>query len=103
MDLVHLMSYFLAAFSIALAIPVAIFFVEIIAALVLAARRQPSYPNRLAQVAVVIPAHNESSGIASALAVIRPQLKAGDRVLVIADNCTDDTASVSSRCRCRGD
>ncbi len=46
-------------------------------------------------VAVLIPAHNESAGIATTLMSIKPQLRAGDRLLVVADNCSDDTAAVA--------
>jgi Glycosyltransferase like family 2 len=46
-------------------------------------------------VAVLIPAHNEAAGIGATLRSVRAQLRAGDRVLVVADNCNDDTASVA--------
>ena len=46
-------------------------------------------------VAVLIPAHDEAVGIAATLASLRPQLQAGDRLLVVADNCSDDTAAVA--------
>jgi cellulose synthase/poly-beta-1,6-N-acetylglucosamine synthase-like glycosyltransferase len=45
--------------------------------------------------AVLMPAHNEAGGIAASIAAIRSQLSAKDRLLVIADNCTDDTAQVA--------
>lgn len=45
--------------------------------------------------AILVPAHNEASGIAATLASIVPQMGAKDRLIVIADNCTDDTASVA--------
>ncbi|GAB4145039.1 MAG: glycosyltransferase family 2 protein [Cyanobacteria bacterium J069] len=45
--------------------------------------------------AVLMPAHNESIGIGAAIATILPQLQAGDRLLVVADNCTDNTAEVA--------
>lgn len=48
-----------------------------------------------ARVAVLVPAHNEASLIASTLASIRPQLREGDQLLVVADNCTDQTASLA--------
>jgi cellulose synthase/poly-beta-1,6-N-acetylglucosamine synthase-like glycosyltransferase len=47
-------------------------------------------------VAVLMPAHNESAGIAAALRSVLPQMAAGDRVLVVADNCSDDTAAVAA-------
>lgn len=47
------------------------------------------------RVAVVVPAHNESLGIARTVRSVLPQLRAGDRLLVVADNCQDDTAIVA--------
>jgi glycosyltransferase involved in cell wall biosynthesis len=44
------------------------------------------------RVAVLIPAHNESAGIERTLDSIRSQLGTEDFVLVVADNCSDDTA-----------
>ena len=43
-------------------------------------------------VTILVPAHNEEDGIAQTLATLLPQLAAGDRVLVVADNCSDATA-----------
>jgi hypothetical protein len=48
------------------------------------------------RVAVLVPAHNEAAGIAACLAGVLPQLRPGDRLLVVADNCTDDTAAVAA-------
>jgi hypothetical protein len=48
-------------------------------------------------VAVLIPAHNEAAGIDATLRVLQAQLRAGDRVLVVADNCSDDTAARARR------
>ena len=50
---------------------------------------------RRPRVVVLMPAHNESDGIARPLNAIRMQLQPGDRVLVVADNCSDDTAEVA--------
>jgi cellulose synthase/poly-beta-1,6-N-acetylglucosamine synthase-like glycosyltransferase len=49
------------------------------------------------RIAVLVPAHNEEAGLAATLASLMPQLHAGDRVLVVADNCADDTAGVARR------
>jgi cellulose synthase/poly-beta-1,6-N-acetylglucosamine synthase-like glycosyltransferase len=46
-------------------------------------------------VAVLVPAHNESAGIARTVRSVLPQLRHGDRLLVVADNCQDDTAAVA--------
>ncbi|RTL52951.1 MAG: glycosyltransferase [Rhodocyclaceae bacterium] len=47
---------------------------------------------RRPRLAVLVPAHNEAAGIATTLAGLRLQLHLGDRLLVVADNCSDDTA-----------
>jgi cellulose synthase/poly-beta-1,6-N-acetylglucosamine synthase-like glycosyltransferase len=81
-----------------LAIPVIVFFLEIVAAVALPQRQpvvSPSYGVRR-RVAVLVPAHNESAGTVSTLADIQRQLLPGDRLVVVADNCTDDTATVAS-------
>lgn len=49
-------------------------------------------------VAVLIPAHNESAVIESTLRSLMPQLRPGDAVWVVADNCTDDTAALAWAC-----
>jgi len=49
-----------------------------------------------ARCAVVIPAHNERGNIAQAIAAIRPQLNPADRLIVVADNCSDDTAQMAA-------
>jgi cellulose synthase/poly-beta-1,6-N-acetylglucosamine synthase-like glycosyltransferase len=48
------------------------------------------------RIAVLIPAHNERAGLAHTLASLQPQLRPGDRLLVVADNCTDDTAAIAA-------
>jgi cellulose synthase/poly-beta-1,6-N-acetylglucosamine synthase-like glycosyltransferase len=46
-------------------------------------------------VAVIIPAHNEGEALIPALRDVRAQMRSGDRVLVVADNCVDDTAAIA--------
>ena len=47
------------------------------------------------RVAVLVPAHNESAGIIPTLGDAKSQLRSTDRLLVVADNCNDDTAEVA--------
>ena len=47
------------------------------------------------RLAVLVPAHNESVGLIPTLRDVTAQLRPGDRLLVVADNCTDDTAGVA--------
>lgn len=42
------------------------------------------------RVVALVPAHNEAATIAASVAGLRPQV---NRVIVVADNCTDDTAA----------
>ncbi|MFN9275350.1 MAG: glycosyltransferase [Planctomycetota bacterium] len=60
----------------------------------------PRRPRSLAidpglRVAVVVPAHDEAGGIGGTVADLLPQLAAGDRLVVVADNCADETAAVA--------
>jgi len=43
---------------------------------------------------VVIPAHNEQSVIGETLRLAKRDLPSGFQILVVADNCSDDTASI---------
>jgi cellulose synthase/poly-beta-1,6-N-acetylglucosamine synthase-like glycosyltransferase len=80
----------------AVAIPVIVLLVEIAAGVLPPRRAGPDHgKGRRARVAVLVPAHNESRGIRSTIEDIAAQLGIGDRVLVVADNCTDDTAVVA--------
>lgn len=77
-----------------LAVPAAVVLVQVLMSL----GRKPSRgeePAARPVVAVLVPAHNEAAGIGRTLACIAAQLKPGDRMLVVADNCTDDTAEVA--------
>lgn len=47
------------------------------------------------RVAVLVPAHDEEGGITATLLSVRGQLSPGDRLVVVADNCSDDTARVA--------
>lgn len=50
-----------------------------------------AYPS----VAVLIPAHNEEGQIEGTIRSIQPQLREQDRIVVVADNCSDATADVA--------
>lgn len=81
--------------AVALLIPSAVLFVECLAA----ARAPmgafvPSAAARRPRIAVLIPAHDEAGQIGATVEALVSELGAGDRVVVIADNCTDATAAV---------
>jgi cellulose synthase/poly-beta-1,6-N-acetylglucosamine synthase-like glycosyltransferase len=69
-------------------------FVEIAAATFLKKKTHDLHGIR-PSVVVLVPAHNESRGILPTLADLRNQLHDADQLIVVADNCTDDTAEVA--------
>jgi len=88
----------LAALAGLLSVPVAVLLIEVIAALK-APKRESFEAKELnieKRVAAIVPAHNESSGLVPTLQDIKAQLGAEDRLIVVADNCTDDTAAVAA-------
>ena len=80
-----------------LAVPVITLVVEIIAALILMKGGSTQYAGTALQrrVCVLVPAHNESAGLLPTLDNIKLQLQSADRLLVVADNCDDDTATIA--------
>ena len=92
MILVEILLYFLLA---AFLIPVLVLFIQVLMSIP-AYRTRGMPEGRRPTAAIVIPAHNEALLIASTLRTIIPQLAAGDRVLVVADNCTDATAAIAA-------
>lgn len=91
---------FLDSAALLLAFLVAFLFFEILAALVLHPLRETELSlnsETPEPAAVIVPAHNESAGILSTLNDIRLQLRPGDRLLVVADNCSDDTAFIAAK------
>src|SRR5262245_25842959 len=83
----------LLALAVALLVPLAVLAVECLAAL-LPPRRADGGGER-PSCAVLVPAHDEEAVLGHTLADLRPQLRPGDRLVVIADNCTDGTALVA--------
>lgn len=79
---------------VTLAIPVALFVLQVLIAL-------PKYKYKYTKitghpsVVVLIPAHNESSNLIPTINSVKAQLAVGDCLIVIADNCNDDTAQVA--------
>jgi cellulose synthase/poly-beta-1,6-N-acetylglucosamine synthase-like glycosyltransferase len=48
-------------------------------------------------ITVLVPAHNEAAGISTTVQGLLSQSRRPDRVIVVADNCTDDTAELAVR------
>lgn len=87
----------LAIVATLMGVPVLVLLIEVISSL------QPpkeegferSESRSRARLAVIIPAHNEGQGIVPTLRDIKPQLAPGDRLIVVADNCNDNTAEMA--------
>ncbi|MGO9684079.1 MAG: glycosyltransferase family 2 protein [Beijerinckiaceae bacterium] len=79
------------------ALPVAILLFETTAVIALPSRSTTSAFGKKfhGRVTVLIPAHNEEDGLPATIANVQPQLRYGDRILVVADNCSDNTARVA--------
>ncbi len=80
--------------SFATAVPVAVFALQVLAARA-PWRRRPAPLGPRPALAVLVPAHDEADGIGATLHSIGHQLLPGDRLLVVADNCSDATAAVA--------
>lgn len=52
-------------------------------------------PGRRVRVTVVVPAHNEEATLPTTLAALAEQTRLPDRVIVVADNCTDRTVGIA--------
>lgn len=90
-----IVSILLEIAAVALLLPVLVLFTEVLFSL----PRDEHHVNLggpRQRLAVLMPAHNEASTIAGTLRSIIPQLNETDRVLVVADNCADDTAAIAS-------
>ncbi|KQT37345.1 MULTISPECIES: glycosyltransferase family 2 protein [unclassified Methylophilus] len=77
-----------------LAIPVLTFCIQILVA-VLPGYRNQKINLQTASVALLIPAHNEAAGISDTLNSIKKAATPNTRIVVIADNCTDNTAEIA--------
>jgi cellulose synthase/poly-beta-1,6-N-acetylglucosamine synthase-like glycosyltransferase len=52
-------------------------------------------PRPVRQLVALVPAHDEAGQIAATIRSLRAQTLAPDRVVVVADNCTDDTVAIA--------
>ncbi|MBE9170850.1 glycosyltransferase family 2 protein [Pleurocapsales cyanobacterium LEGE 06147] len=79
-------------------VPSGVLFIECLSAILSSPFREEKREQQPTKVAVVVPAHNEASKIKNTLETLLPQLTFQDRLLVIADNCTDETAAIARQC-----
>jgi cellulose synthase/poly-beta-1,6-N-acetylglucosamine synthase-like glycosyltransferase len=95
MDLVTLLEILLGGSALALLLPVLVLFAEVLFAV-------PGHSYATApdgerrRLTVVMPAHNEATIIRNALRSLLRQLSKADRLVVVADNCSDETAAIAA-------
>lgn len=93
--MIGIVDFLLLGLAAMILVPVLLLLVQVGASRV-AGRTSPITPGATPKTAVVIPAHNESALIEQTVRSITPQLGPAGRLLVVADNCTDDTASLAA-------
>ena len=86
--------------AIGVFVPMAVWSLECAAGLLPTRKRMEPAGIPRPRILVLIPAHNESAVIGHTLTTLKPQLRPGDRVVVIADNCTDRTAEIAREAGC---
>jgi cellulose synthase/poly-beta-1,6-N-acetylglucosamine synthase-like glycosyltransferase len=91
----NVLQFLVDAVAIAMLLPAVVLFAEILTAVVRHPSADPVQGERR-RVAILMPAHDEAAMIAAALRSLRPQLSAVDRLVVVADNCSDDTAAIAA-------
>lgn len=92
----NLPTVLLGASVLLLLVPVMVLFTQVLMAWP-AYRPEPLPRGRRPVLCLLVPAHNEAAVIADTLRCVAPQLVEGDRLLVVADNCADDTAEIARR------
>ncbi len=85
----------LLVIALGIGVPIAVLWIECSAALLPDESEKGDVSGDRPRVAVLIPAHNEAEDIRGTLLTIIPQLTEVDRVIAIADNCTDQTAAIA--------
>src|SRR5438874_4517980 len=84
--------------ALALGVPVGMFCLEVLVALLPRRRAELPVLSENARVAVLIPAHDEAAVIGATLRTLVPTMPGAGRVLVVADNCSDTTATIARQC-----
>lgn len=94
MAILAIVSFILFCAGLVLLVPVLVLLGEIIVAVM--PRRPPMARITPApRLAVLMPAHDEALGIGDTLDSLSGELSPNDRLLVVADNCTDATAEIA--------
>src|SRR6266566_2315140 len=96
--MILVMSWLLLIPAIATAIVTLVFVIEVASATFLPIGEKSvdlAHDTVRQSVIILVPAHNERTGIEPTLKDIVAQMRENDRLLVVADNCLDDTAEIA--------
>jgi cellulose synthase/poly-beta-1,6-N-acetylglucosamine synthase-like glycosyltransferase len=85
----------LLVIALGLLIPISMLFAECSAAFLPPRSETKVVEEPQPKVTILVPAHNEASGIGATLETLVPQLTEQDRIVVVADNCSDETAEIA--------
>ncbi len=91
-----MLEFLLTIIAAIIFIPITVLLTECIAAIL----PEPEKNNKSEEkyrpkIAILVPAHNEATVISQTLKTLLPQLKNDDKLVVIADNCSDETAKIA--------
>jgi cellulose synthase/poly-beta-1,6-N-acetylglucosamine synthase-like glycosyltransferase len=90
-----ILAVLLTILAVLVAIPCLVLFIECMVALLPGSDDTAAAAGPRPRTAVLIPAHDEELGIAATVTGLRAQLGPADRLIVIADNCSDGTAAAA--------
>src|SRR5687767_7881535 len=90
-----ILAVLLTIVAILVAIPCVVLFIECMVALLSGSDDSTATAGPRPRTAVLIPSHDEELGIAATVTGLRTQLAPTDRLIVIADNCSDGTAAAA--------
>jgi cellulose synthase/poly-beta-1,6-N-acetylglucosamine synthase-like glycosyltransferase len=93
--MIPIINIFLIAISIIILMPMTAFALECLSAIIFRRSKPITEFGCHPRTVVLIPAHNEELVIGQSLQVLFPTLYPSDRVVVIADNCDDQTAEIA--------
>lgn len=93
----NVFDWILLVTAVGFAIPSGFFLLECSASLLPTRRlvRGPETGDSNRRTVVLVPAHDEELQIATTVRGLLPELHAGDRIVVVADNCSDRTAVIA--------
>ena len=90
--MLEILNFLLVFISAIVLIPICVFCSECFLAVLPQRSKRHMETGPRPQVAVLVPAHNEQLVIEQTLRTLLPTLGENDRVIVVADNCDDETA-----------